>query len=273
MFKASEESTTRGAKQVNQALKFLVCGLEHSGTTMVSDLFREQPETESGFECGVLLCESPREFLTFEPFCNHMEVGWGINKDDLVYACETDEFVHFYQRLFERSSIVKTKQPNYIFDKTPRYITHLQDVQSRLLLPTIAVLKDPRSLAVSDFKRTKRPMSEIEDWYKGWKIPKMNYMRSAYHGYQHAWSDSRCLVVRLEDICFDAKKTVKSMYDFVGIEFKTEYLNLRHKRFGNTSGYSISVGSCMDFMDILPKKIQEMIVTDFAEFTDWFYSF
>ena len=34
-------------------LSFLICGLEHSGTTMASDLFREHPLVESGFECGV----------------------------------------------------------------------------------------------------------------------------------------------------------------------------------------------------------------------------
>jgi len=65
-------------KNMHPSLGFLICGLEHSGTTMVSDLFREHPLADSGFECGVLLCNTPSEFLTFEPFCRHMYVGWGI---------------------------------------------------------------------------------------------------------------------------------------------------------------------------------------------------
>ena len=39
-------------------------------------------------------------------------------------------------------------------------------------------------------------------------------------------------VVRLEDICFNAKETVRSMFEFVQLEFSYEYLDLRSKRFG-----------------------------------------
>ena len=79
--------------------------------------------------------------------------------------------------------------------------------------------------------------------------------------------------MRLEDLCFNAKMTVKGMFEFVGVEFKNEYLNLRNKRFGNTSGSSINVGSCMAFMEGLPKSIQEQIYFDFSEFDQWFYPF
>ena len=254
-------------------LSFLICGLEHSGTTMASDLFREHPEVESGFECGVLLCDNPHDFLSFTPFRNHMAVGWGINEDDLIYACKAPKFEDFYQRLFERSSIVQSKQPKYVFDKTPRYVTQLEAVQERLNLPAIVLIKDPRSLALSDFKRSGKDVAEIDSWYEAWKNPKLLYMRSAYQGYQYAWNNDQCTVVRLEDICFNARDTVKSMFDFVKLEFTCEYLDLRNKRFGNTSGTSISVNSCMQFMGALPKHIQTKIKEDFSEFDLWFYPF
>ena len=266
-------------KNMNPSLSFLVCGLEHSGTTMVSDLFREHPKADSGFECGVLLCNTPSEFLTFEPFCRHMYVGWGIDHNDLSYACSAQSFQDFYQRLFERSANIKEKSPSIIFDKTPRYITQLRQVQKRFNQPTIAVIKDPRSLALSDFKRSERPLDEIDSWYEEWKNPKIDYMRSAYKGYRYAWRNKNCHVVRLEDICFNAKNTVKEMFDFVGLEFKSEYLNLKNKRFNNTIewsrqfGSSINVGSCMGFMDVLPSRIQERLCSDFSEFDKWFYHF
>lgn len=254
-------------------LSFLVCGLEHSGTTMISDLFREHPDTESGFECGVLLCDSPKEFRTFKPFCDHMEVGWGITKQDLDECCDVNSFTEFYSRLFSKSTIINQSKAQVIFDKTPRYITHMQEVQSKVNLPTIAVIKDPRSLALSDFKRSETPLDDIDTWYEGWKDAKISYMRSAYEGYQYAWNNESCLVLRLEDICFNAKATVESMFNFVGLEFRCEYLDLRHKRFGNTSGSSISVNSCMRFMEALPKQIQSKVEKDFAEFDRWFYPF
>ena len=254
-------------------LSFLICGLEHSGTTMASDLFREHPEVDSGFECGVLLCDNPSDFLTLTPFRNHMAVGWGINEEDLTYACQAVNFDGFYERLFERSSIIQTKKPKFVFDKTPRYVTQLIAVQSRLDLPAIVLIKDPRSLALSDFKRSGTKIEEIDDWYERWKNPKRLYMRSAYQGYQYAWENERCKVVRLEDICFNAKDTVRSMFEFVQLEFSCEYLDLRSKRFGNTSGSSISVNSCMQFMTALPNHIQSKIKDDFSEFDRWFYDF
>ena len=77
-----------------------------------------------------------------------MAVGWGIEENDLVYACEAANFEIFYQRLFERSSIVQSNRPKFVFDKTPRYVTQLETVQSRLDLPAIVLIKDPRSLAL-----------------------------------------------------------------------------------------------------------------------------
>jgi len=260
-------------KTMQPDLSFLICGLEHSGTTMASDLFREHPEVESGFECGVLLCNNPSEFLNFTPFCNHMAVGWGINKEDLVYVCQATDFESFYQRLFERSSIVQTNKPKFIFDKTPRYVTQLETVQSKLDLPAIVLIKDPRSLALSDFKRSGKKIKDIDIWYDSWKEPKRLYMQSAYQGYQYAWESERCHVIRLEDVCFNAKASVKLMFEFVQLEFKCEYLDLRNKRFGNTSGSSISVNSCMQFMSTLPEHIQSKIKEDFSEFDRWFYDF
>lgn len=259
--------------KLNSNLSFLVCGLEHSGTTMVSDLFREHPSTESGFECGVLLCNSPQEFKTYKPFCDHMEVGWGITAQDLIDCCDTDKFSEFYSRLFAKSSLIKQNNASIIFDKTPRYITEIKEVQAKVNLPAIAVIKDPRSLTLSDFKRSQKPLEEIDEWYESWKDSKINYMRSAYSGYEYAWENDSCLVLRLEDICFNAKATVESMFHFVGLDFKCQYLDLRHKRFGNTSGSSINVNSCMRFMEALPEHIQKKVQTDFAEFDRWFYPF
>jgi hypothetical protein len=206
-------------------------------------------------------------------------VGWGIDHDDLSYACSARSFQKFYQRLFENSKSIKEKSSSIIFDKTPRYITHLSEVQQRLNRPVIAVIKDPRSLALSDYKRSKRPLEEIDSWYEEWKNPKMAYMRSAYVGYHHAWNNKICHVVRLEDIFFNSKNTVTKMFVFVGLEFKSEYLNLKNKRFNNTIewsrqfGSSINVGSCMGFMDVLPSRIQERLCSDFSEFDKWFYHF
>nr|WP_115094647.1 sulfotransferase [Synechococcus sp. UW106] len=252
---------------------FLICGLEHSGTTLASDLFREHPEIESGFECGVLLCSKPEDFLTFKPYINNMERGWDISKNDLTHACREKTFEGFYKVLFERSSIIKKSSPKIIFDKTPRYITQLKTIQSKIGVRTIALIKDPRSLALSDFKRSGKKLEEIDNWYSSWMGPKRDYMRSAYQGYKHAWGNNQCTVVRLEEICFNARETIESMFEFIELEFKLEYLDFHNQRYKHTSGSSININSCMQFMTKLPKYIQKKIEDDFSEFDRWFYNF
>ncbi|TVS07098.1 MAG: hypothetical protein EA413_01985, partial [Cyanobium sp. PLM2.Bin73] len=67
-------------------IDFIICGLEHSGTTLGSDLFRQVPGCDSGFECGVLLCTTPRDFAGNQPFYQNMLAGWKITEGDLADA-------------------------------------------------------------------------------------------------------------------------------------------------------------------------------------------
>ncbi len=87
--------------------KFVIGGVEHSGTTLLSDIFRQVPGLDSGFEVGVLLCNTPKEFRTFKPFIDQMPAGWGLTEEDLDYICDTDSFQDFYERLYEKSQIIK----------------------------------------------------------------------------------------------------------------------------------------------------------------------
>ena len=84
-------------------LKFEICGIEHSGTTQVSDVFRQVEAVESGFECGVLLGDSPKVFSSVQPFYRNMLDGWQISADTLEGICDTDSFSAFYQRLYRKA--------------------------------------------------------------------------------------------------------------------------------------------------------------------------
>ena len=47
----------------NNPLFALVCGFEHSGTTLVSEILRQHPQLDSGFEGGFLLNNEAKEFF------------------------------------------------------------------------------------------------------------------------------------------------------------------------------------------------------------------
>ena len=142
-------------------LSFLICGLEHSGTTMASDLFREHPEVDSGFECGVLLCDNPSDFLTLTPFRNHMAVGWGINEEDLTYACQAVNFDGFYERLFERSSIIQTKKPKFVFDKITKLFEQGLISSRDLTTELISILRSKRDEIVFKMRLTSKDEFEV----------------------------------------------------------------------------------------------------------------
>lgn len=252
---------------------FLVCGLEHSGTTLVSDLFREHPSCDSGFECGVLLCNTPKEFPKLNPFYKNMSAGWKISPADLEHSCSTDDFSIFYERLFRKSKIIDRSKTSIVFDKTPRYIAKLKEVCCRVQRPVIAVIRDPRSIAASDFKRSGVDYDNIEVWYESWMPAKLGYMKKAYRGYLFAWESDHCIVIRHEDLCLNTKNTLFDAFKHVQLEPSLSYLTLKNKRYPNTKGRSIQVDACMGFSEILSPGIEARILEDFHELEKWFYDF
>ncbi len=156
--------------------KFVICGVEHSGTTLLSDLFRQVHGLDSGFEVGVLLCDSPKEFRHFEPFITNMKSGWGITDEQLDYICDVETFVEFYVRLKEASSIIDKNSE--IFDKTPRYFHSLSKCIQKVECNFIATYKDPRSIVYSDFKRVK--VKNFYKWYEQYKLAKLRYLSRIY---------------------------------------------------------------------------------------------
>lgn len=255
------------------SIKFVICGLEHSGTTLAADLFRQHPECDSGFECGVLLCDAPIDFPNQQPFYHNMTEGWGLDKNELYTSCQTTSFNTFYESIIKYSRVLQEKSPSIVFDKTPRYIVRINEILEKTNLPIIAMIKDPRAIAASDLKRAKIDQDMISDWYREWKPKKLGYMRKAYQGYLRAWDDNRCCVVRLEDLCLNTKSTFEKMFEHVRIDPSLSYLRLANKRYKNTKGDSISPSSCISFRELISEKLEDQIIEDFSEFKRWFYDF
>jgi hypothetical protein len=256
-----------------KGLDFIICGLEHSGTTLASDLFRQVPRCDSGFECGVLLCGTPREFPNKQPFYRNMLAGWKISEADLGAACATDSFSQFYDSVFKNAGVFEGESLDIRFEKTPRYITNLTAITAITEAPVIAMIKDPRAIAWSDFQRSKRDIEDIDNWYEEWMPPKKRYMELAYHGYLHAWKNTHCLVTRLEDLCLNTRNTFEQMFEHVGLRPSLEYLNIRDSRYPNTHGKSISISTAVQHLAILPQRVQERVRQDFGHLDRWFYTF
>jgi sulfotransferase family protein len=255
-------------------LKFVICGMEHSGTTLLSDLFRQVPGIDAGFEVGVLLCSSPKEFEGFDPrgdpFFDNMLEGWGLTREELTEACHAEDFDGFYARVKASSKVLRPGTTD-IFDKTPRYLRFLDDCMSRADVPFIATFKDPRSIVFSDFARSEN--KDFDAWYPAYLPAKRQYLTRSYQSYQkvRARNEGKVAFVALESLCMDARASCERLFKHVGLEFKTEYVLLSNQRYYQTRANSISARIPFEYKEHLSDGQQRRIMDDFAECEDWFY--
>jgi hypothetical protein len=251
-------------------LSFVICGIEHSGTTLLSDLFRQVGGLDSGFECGVLLCRSPREFPNLQPFFGNILNGWKIDEAALRACCETDDFSEFYRQLAANSKVLD-ESVNAIFDKTPRYLSVLSECLSRTPAPFLCTYKDPRAIVYSDMSRAK-PAS-FEAWYDTYFRTKKVYLAKIYAEITKRSQDreQRVLTIRLEDVCLNARETLERAFAFVGLRFSPHYVAIENKRYAHNRDNSISARIPFEYRLRLTRKQIATIERDFSAFAHCFY--
>jgi hypothetical protein len=250
-------------------LAFVICGVEHSGTTLVSDLFRQHPGLDSGFETGVLLASSPRGFLEQMPFALNILGGWSITQEELEACCDTDSFPTFYDRLAKVSRCLEL-DCRHVFDKTPRYLAHLPSCLERTPVPFIATYKDPRSIVFSDYLRAGKPA--FDAWFEAYAGPKLGYMQ---HLHAMLGSDAaagpRVLRVRLETLCLQPHATCEAIFAHCGYAFSAGYLSLRNLRYHHTRATTISARIPFEYREHFTTAQCRKIANHFAVLDSWFY--
>jgi hypothetical protein len=251
-------------------IKFVICGIEHSGTTLISDLFRQIDGVDAGFEVGVLLSASPRAFRTLQPFAENMLKGWQLHPKELDHCCDTDDLEVFYGRLLKASKAVKPGTTT-TFDKTPRYLIGLDACMQKVNVPFIVSYKDPRAIVHSDFVRAKA--ESFDAWFGQYAPTKLRYMNGLYNQYKSALgrSDSRACLVALENLCLDARRACDLMFSHAGFEFRTKYLVLENLRYEHNRSTSISVSIPFEYKKAFSSDVQRRIRDTFASCADWFY--
>lgn len=249
-------------------LKFLICGLEHTGTTLISDLFRQVPHLDSGFECGVLLRNSPTEFRHLEPFFSHMKAGWGLTDADLDGCCDAPDFPDFYARLMAASTTISS-DTHAIFDKTPRYLSELTSVLRRCDCPVLISHKDPRAIVCSDFKRAQT--ADFDSWYDGYRQAKLRYVRTCYKEFITHAGSPRVATVGLEDLAMNARATMERMFAHVGETFNLGYAIIDTLRYANVRNRTVPADIAFEYKSKLSVAAQARIMEDFRQFDAWVY--
>jgi len=248
--------------------RFIVCGVEHSGTTLVSDLFRQVSGLDSGFEIGVLMSDRPIDFLKLHPFVTNMLEGWDISQIQLEEACSQNTFDEFYDKLKSISPLIAA-ETQYIFDKTPRYLSQLSTCLKKTDKPFIVCYKDPRATVFSDYKRSKT--TDFYTWYKVYLPVKLRYLKNCYQEYELNKENARVAFISLEELALNARNSMQRLFEHVDFQFNLSYVIMSDLKFKNTHGNSVSIPIAFAYMNEFNQEIQGVIERDFSELSDWFY--
>ncbi|MEL6789577.1 MAG: hypothetical protein AAGL18_08310 [Pseudomonadota bacterium] len=251
------------------AIEFVICGLEHSGTTLISDLFRQIDGLDAGFEAGVLLAEKPGDFETLEPFATIIKESWNIDEAAFARCCAATTHSAFYKQLKVESADFLGDNTK-IFDKTPRYLSRLDDCLTRTDVPFIASFKDPRAIVHSDFRRAKT--DDFFGWYKDYMPKKRHYLRTCYRQYKNAREHQpRVFFISLEALALDARNSMDAMFAHVGQNFSLDYVLLNGLRYANTRSNAVSIPIAFSYLADFDDQHTDSIEKDFGELEDWFY--
>ena len=68
----------------HDSLSAIVTGLENSGTTVLSELLMSAPKHFGGFECGLLLACTPKDFEHVSPFYNWLPKNWKLDGTEVL---------------------------------------------------------------------------------------------------------------------------------------------------------------------------------------------
>lgn len=251
-------------------LKAIVCGYEKSGTTLINEILRRHPDLDSGFECGFLLGDSPRDFPKIQPYFSFFKSTWELTSDDMNYICDTDQWEECYRRARERAPFIVNKN-TWLFDKTPKYMQHLPDVLGKVQgIPCVVNVRDPRPLMLS-WARWSGHKDDAEDWIlQNMEAYSKRYLSYA-DGYTRAMEryKDRILLNQFEHLCEDPHTHLKKIFDFIGFEFSDIFLNFSSKHF--VYGHTVSRQHIDAYQNILSSRICAEIVEQTKRYCQWHY--
>ena len=206
-------------------VRVVITGIEHSGTTLLSSLIKQNSLLAGGFECGFLLADRPHDFKNVLPWYEWMQEPvtvhqWGVSAEHMERICSANSWEQAYRRLLKYSPVFDRDGTQQIFDKTARYMICLDDVLDKLpdYIPCIVIEKDVEDLWRSHKKRN----ATLEDFCL--------HFERYYNGLRRAVKKhgEKIHRVNYEVLCNNLPEQLKDIFSIIDLEFKDEYVSSRH---------------------------------------------
>lgn len=216
-------NTNHNTQEKSYPLIAIVTGLEHSGTTYLSRLITSHPKVDSGFECGVLLADSPKNFVNIQPFYDWMQAEirkghWGI--EDMTQVCLAEDWEDMYRNIIQYSPIFKDKS-SYILDKTPGYMPKLDQVLEKVSAPCLVIKKGILFQYLS-FKKRGLSLQQF--------ISRYSYYMDGLSKALEKFND-RIYLVEYEELYSNTTNNITDIFEFIDLDIGEIYLKSSVEKF------------------------------------------
>jgi len=254
-----------------QLPSILLCGYERGGTTLLSQIFRENGYV-GGFEVGALMCDSPQDFLSYKPYCDMLRPGWKLGNRVTLEALCSGDFEHFYHGLVSTAFPKATAAP--AFDKTPIYMSRLGFTlsQTDFINKAVVITRDPRAVFVSWAKRalSDEPKPQMIERLVRSKLAHYSkrYLDYFFGSVAHRNSSS-VMFMAYEELCNNQLASIERLGVFAtGCPFTLTEMTHNYK---NIYGNNITVTNVTEFAQYLGPETQRMILQATACAKPFFY--
>lgn len=241
-------------KTLMKSPDFILAGYERGGTTLLSEIFRSNGY-ESGFECGVLMGETPKDLRKAKPYWDMLLPGWKISPKQRRHATSGD-FEQFYDRLYQAAF---PEFSGRFFDKTPIYMSQLGLCMKRApnLKGALVIHRDPRAVFLSNARRTHPKLSAEEAVSKELDTLAKRYIRYFIGCIAHL-DNPDVLFVPFEDLVSREDTWLQAIGNFAG---GCPFVGMQgNPRFGNVTSSKMDLAKVMEFDETLSPDLQNRIM-------------
>jgi len=230
--------------------RLIICGYERGGTTLLSEILKNNGYA-SGFECGVLMCDSPNQFKKYEPFYTNFKRASKLDNNFLNLLCEMNFknfYLNFYKKVYKKNNLK-------FFDKTPIYMKELGGCLNKatFINKAIVIYRDPRELYWSYYKREVllNPSLDKDKFINNFVKRYLEYFLGSIANLYN----KKILFISYEKLCLETKTELSKIEKFLNIKkIKSSNLNIEYSN--NVKNNCIDSSFLMQFKGKVSKKDQ-----------------
>ncbi len=224
--------------ELTGGLRAIVVGLEHSGTTIVSQVMFNAPCAIGATETGFLFAESPADIGSISPWIDWNQRKWDyfyyrLKPEDVEAMKKAKDFPDMIDILRHRSPLFNDlvdephcHKPYQMIDKTPRYIypEHFAKVLEKTPgVPVVALKKQ-----YEDLKKSWARRGHVLSWeFYNNTLVNVEKMMEKY--------PNRIMIVDYDMFKREPESVMQEVFEFTGLSWDPDYLEMTglKKKFSN----------------------------------------